>query len=109
MPLIPKGLSTPAAMLKQHCRILQVERFFGNSVEHVQFLATKSTSEQQVVIEEAGVDDFVESSMLNIHVSFVSLVLTLKLIYYVCKYCCDIEILESLALMSFRSASERPK
>jgi len=47
-----------------------VERFFrpfdmSKQIEHVQFLSTCRTNEQQVAVEEAGVDDFVDMS--NVH------------------------------------------
>jgi len=51
------------------CRFWQhVERFFrpfdmSKQIEHVQFLSTRRTNEQQVAVEEAsGVDDFVDMS-----------------------------------------------
>jgi len=50
------------------CRFWQhVERFFhpfdtSKQIEHVQFLSTCRTNEQQVAVEEAGVDGFVDMS-----------------------------------------------
>ena len=53
------------------CRFWQhVERFFhpfdmSKEIKHVQFLSTCRTNEQQVAVEEAGVDGFVDMS--NVH------------------------------------------
>ena len=75
-----KARTTPATCLIRHveatCRTLLrlVEccrsTYFcpfdmSKQIEHVQFLSTCQTIEQQVAVKEAGVDDFVDTS--NVH------------------------------------------